>query len=132
MEGYYKGNIKDIDSQEVKVGNSRGTYIQWLITDRQESTYAMRRFVIKPDGFIQLHYHDYFESLYIIDGKCSVNVNGDYMELGRGDFIFIDTKYAHEIRNIEDRDLEFICVINYTENMGITPVYEESEKKHSN
>ncbi len=132
MQGYYKCNINGIESQEVKVGNSRGTYIQWLITDRQESAYAMRRFIIKPDGFIQLHYHDYFESLYIIDGKCSVSVNGDCMELGRGDFIFIDTKYSHEIRNIENRDMEFICVINYTENMGITPVYEESENKHSN
>ncbi|WP_337860922.1 cupin domain-containing protein [Ferroplasma sp.] len=130
MEGYYKKNIKDVESQEVKVGNSKDTYIQWLITDKQEKAYAMRRFIIKPDGFIQLHYHDYFESLYIIKGKCSVRVNKENMELHQGDFIFIDTKATHEIKNTGKIDLEFICVINYTENMKIIPVYEgNSENK---
>jgi quercetin dioxygenase-like cupin family protein len=129
MEGYYKGNIKDVPGQEVKVGNSRGTYIQWLITNKQEKAYAMRRFIIKPKGFIQLHYHDYVESLYIINGTCSVRINKDYMELAKGDFIFIDTKFSHEIKNTGNVDLEFICVINYTDNMDIIPVYEEEGTK---
>lgn len=124
MDGYYKGNIDDIPAQEVQVGNSKDTYIQWLITDKQEKSYAMRRFIIKPGGFIQLHYHDYFESLYIMKGKSDAIVNGDRIQLKAGDFIFIDTKFEHELRNPGKEDLEFICVINYTENMNITPVYK--------
>ena len=125
MNGYYKGNIEDVPAKEVKVGNSKDTYIQWLITDQQEKAYAMRRFIIKPGGFIQLHYHDYFESLYIIKGKCNATVNGEEIKLAAGDFIFIDTRFEHELRNTGKKDLEFICVINYTANMDITPVYRE-------
>ncbi len=125
MEGYYTGNINDVKSDEVKVGKSKGTYIQWLITDKQEKNYAMRRFIIKPEGKIAMHYHDYYESLYFVNGKCSVCVDDKKMELKKGDFIFIDSKHKHEIINNGNEDLEFICVINYTGNMNITALDEE-------
>ncbi|KQB34112.1 MULTISPECIES: cupin domain-containing protein [Acidiplasma] len=125
MDGYYRGNINDVKSSEVKIGNSKDAYIQWLITDRQEKSYAMRRFIIKPNGIIQMHYHDYYESLYIIRGKCIACVNNDSMELKSGDFIFIDSRFKHELINNGSEDLEFICVINYTKNMDIIPVNDE-------
>lgn len=124
MDGYYKGNINDVKSSEVKIGKSKNTYIQWLITDKQEKNYAMRRFIIKPGGNISLHYHDYYESLYIINGKCDAYVDDEKMELKSGDFIFIDSKHKHKIINTGNNDLEFICVINYTENMDITAIDE--------
>ena len=57
-----------IPTKEVKVGNSKDTYIQWLITDQQEKAYAMRidseltkiednqlRITLKPHYFLSLY-----------------------------------------------------------------------------
>ncbi len=124
---FYTGNINNTKMSEVKIGNSRGVYIQWLITKEGQGTvYAVRRFIVKPKGFIQMHYHEYYESLYIIKGKCKVCVgDGKQVELSAGDYIFINSNVKHAIVNEGEEDLEFLCVINYPENMNIIPLNED-------
>ncbi len=122
---YFTGNIKDTPSSEVKIGKSENTFIQWLITKDYGTSYALRRFLVKPKGKIQMHYHEYYESLYIIKGKCKVCVGNDVKNLNPGDFIFINSKVKHAIINDGDEDLEFLCVINYTDDMSIIPLDEE-------
>ncbi len=127
MKGYYTGNVNNTKMDEVKVGKSRDTYIQWLVTRDNNAPYAVRKFTIKPDGFIQMHYHDYVETLYILKGICKTYVNDDLLTLKPGDFIFIDSKHKHRIKNIGTENLEFVCIINYPENMDIIPVEDNYE-----
>ncbi len=125
MKGYYNGNLNDTKMDEVKLGKTKNTYIQWLVTRENNAPYAMRKFTIKPEGFIQMHYHDYVETLFILNGECKTYVDDDLLNLKKGDYIFIDTKHRHKIINTGKEDLEFICVIDYPDNMDIIPVDEE-------
>ncbi len=125
---YYKNNIKNVEASDVRIGNSQGIKIQWLITNKQEKSYAIRRFVFKAGAKMPLHYHDYVESLYILKGKCRICVENNKMDMKEGDFIFIDSKEKHEIYNDNNEELVFLCVIDYPENMDIKTVDDDCFK----
>ncbi|MBW9140928.1 MAG: cupin domain-containing protein [Candidatus Aramenus sp.] len=124
MEFYY-GKSNEVRQDPVKIGKSRESYIRWLVTRDHGAPYAMRKFTIKEKGFIQMHYHDYVETLYILKGKARVCVGKEKLDLEEGDFIFINSRVKHAIVNAGEEDLEFICVIDYPKNMDITPLEEE-------
>ncbi len=124
MEFYY--NKSDAVKQDpVKIGNSRDSFIRWLVTKEHGAPYAMRKFTVKEKGVIQMHYHDYVETLYILRGRAKVCVGNEKLNLEEGDFIFINSRVKHAIVNVGEGDLEFICVIDYPQNMTITPLEEE-------
>ncbi|AAT43524.1 cupin domain-containing protein [Picrophilus oshimae] len=116
------GAIEDVKADDVKFGTSHDVKIRWLVTKDDVKDYAVRKFTVKPNGLISHHYHKYVETLIILNGICRICVENKKMDLKRGDYIFVDTMEKHEIMNPGDTDLEFICVINYPEDMSIKTI----------
>ncbi|BCS93114.1 HTH-type transcriptional activator RhaR [Metallosphaera sp. J1] len=118
---YHISKISQVPSSEVKIKGSRDTFIQWLVTSDHGAHYAVRKFTILPHGRIGMHVHKYQETVIITKGRCTVCVGDKVHELGQGDFIFIDSGVKHAFQNKDDT-LEFFCIIDYPDDMTITPV----------
>jgi len=105
------GHICEVEEEPVDMGE--GTYIQWLITEKEGAlNYIMRRFVIKPGGYIKKHNHPYEHEIYVIKGKGIIgHEKRGEIEVSAGSFAFIEPDVTHWYRNIGDEDWEFICII---------------------
>jgi quercetin dioxygenase-like cupin family protein len=121
----YVGNVSNVPQQDVSslLKGTRGFYVQWLVTkDNGSFKYAVRRFVVKPNGYMPLHNHKYTEAVVILKGKLRVKGDGAAYELGPGDFFFTGPYEPHSIENIGNEDAEFICVISYEDDMTLKPL----------
>lgn len=121
----YVGNVASVPQQDVStmLKGTRGFYIQWLVTkDHGSLKYAVRRFIVKPGGYMPLHNHKYTEAVVILRGKLKVRGNGKVYELGPGDFFFTGPYEPHAIENVGNEDAEFICVISYEDDMTLKPL----------
>lgn len=119
------GNINNVPPEDVSKllrGTRGGFYVQWLITKEHGSKYAVRRFIVKPGGFMPLHNHKYTEAVVILRGKLRVRTDGKIYELGPGDFFFTGPYEPHAIENIGNDEAEFICVISYEDDMSLKPL----------
>lgn len=118
---YLFGNLKEVKIEQVKVPKgSKDAYIQWLVTkDIGNEKFAVRHFVIKPNGIITHHRHKYTEVLVILKGACRICVNNFVKEVHEGDFVFINSYIPHELKNESNEDFEFICIISYEDDMSI-------------
>ncbi|ABW01654.1 cupin domain-containing protein [Caldivirga maquilingensis] len=119
------GNWANVPQQDVSslLKGTRGFYIQWLVTkDHGSVKYAVRRFVVKPGGYMPLHNHKYTEAVIILKGKLRVKGNGVLYDLGPGSFFFTGPYEPHSLENIGDDDAEFICVISYEDDMELRPL----------
>jgi len=90
------------------------TYIQWLITkDKQGApNFAMRRFVLKPGAYVELHQHWNEHEIYIISGE-GVVTSPDNKEkvVKEGNFIFVPGDEPHGYRNDTKDDFVFLCMV---------------------
>jgi len=117
---FFKGEVNSVKSDLVKIGQSKDTFIQWLVTkDQGCESYALRRFTMKPDGIISCHNHKYVETLFILQGKVKVNVADESYVLEPGNFIFINKFVPHELVNVGKDDVIFLCIISYEDDMNI-------------
>jgi Cupin domain. len=85
------GRSSEVPAQDVSqvLPGTKGLFIQWLVTkDDGSDRIALRRFVMKPHGFMPYHKHKYAEAVFIVQGVLKVNVNGVERVLGPGDFFF--------------------------------------------
>ncbi|WP_338598402.1 cupin domain-containing protein [Sulfolobus tengchongensis] len=122
---YYVSNISEVKKEPVQVKGSKGAYIQWLITREKGAHYAVRKFTLEPNGIIPMHLHKYQETVVIVKGKCKVCVANNSYELKEGDYIFIDGGVKHSIINDNNDQLEFFCIIDYTDDMSIQAIDEK-------
>ncbi|AEB95329.1 MAG: cupin domain-containing protein [Metallosphaera sp.] len=118
---YYISNFSNVKKEEVKIKGSKGSFIQWLVTKDHGAHYAVRRFTLEPNGVIAPHVHKYQETVIILKGSTKVCVGREVKELHENDFIFIDSGVEHAFYNGMD-PLEFICIIDYVDDMSIHPV----------
>ena len=121
---FFLSNVQEVKKQEVPIKGSKDAYIQWLVTKDQGAEYAVRRFTLKPHGIIPMHIHKYQETVIIVKGKCKVCVADKVYEMKEGDYIFINSNVKHAFIN-GDEDLEFFCIINYTDDMSIKTLNED-------
>jgi quercetin dioxygenase-like cupin family protein len=118
------GNINNtaIEDASKLLPGTKGFYIQWLITKEHGSKYAVRRFIVKPGGYMPLHNHKYTEAVVLLRGRLRVRTKDGTYELGPGNYFFTAAYEPHAIENIGNEDAEFICVISYEDDMTLKPL----------
>jgi len=105
-------NIHDIPSEEVTMFGSRGTSIQWLWSKDEVPHFALRRFVISPNGEIGIHQHEEEHEIFILSGEGVVfNDSGEEFPIHPQDTLFVPGNEAHGYRNTGNEDLIFLCII---------------------
>jgi mannose-6-phosphate isomerase-like protein (cupin superfamily) len=65
---------------------------------------------LAPGRETQAHYHPQTEEIYyILSGSGEMRIREESQEVGPGDGIIIPPGAAHQIRNIGEEDLVFLC-----------------------
>lgn len=71
----------------------------------------------------QAHYHEDMEEVFIIlNGTVEMKVNSESHRLDAGDAIVIDMREIHSMKNLTDKDLEYVVLGISTEAGGQTVV----------
>jgi quercetin dioxygenase-like cupin family protein len=95
--------------------------IRWLSqagpTDLPE--YGLRFFTIGPDGYIPIHNHFYYQTMYILSGRLSIrshDTNTDEVVeekiMGPNDLVFVPSMEPHSMKNLDDtKSATFLCCI---------------------
>ena len=80
--------------------------------DLMDGRVQMMNWASLPAGSsFQAHYHeDMQETFIILSGRVEMTVDGEVTALDPGDAILIEPREVHSMKNVTDRDLEYIVV----------------------
>lgn len=108
-------NVKAVEAKLLEKIDAVKVRVKYLLTDREGAKkFHMRVFVIEPGGHTSYDQHIYEHEVYILRGKGKIvtikNGGKKEVEIGVGDAILIESNEVHQIFNIGDEPLEFICI----------------------
>ncbi|MHA1238124.1 MAG: cupin domain-containing protein [Candidatus Odinarchaeia archaeon] len=110
----YKGNISNVEVEDVNMEGAKNVKIQWLISKEKGGApnFAMRRFILNVGGRIPKHKHNYEHEIFILEGEGKIGVEGNGEEITKpGDFIYIPPNVYHWYENVGSSQLSFLCII---------------------
>ena len=102
-------HAKDVEEQNVKDADK--TTIQVLISSEEAPNFAMRRFVMKPGGFMPNHTNLLEHEQFVVRGHACININGRAFTVMAGDVVFIPQGAPHWYVNNGNEDFVFLCII---------------------
>ena len=73
--------------------------------------FVIRYFQVPVQSQTFHHAHPHEHGMLILHGKAKIKINEDFYELGPLDSIFISGDDVHQVTNIGDAALGFLCVI---------------------
>lgn len=85
--------MKDRNTHVMKPEDER----QYMLNDKFE---IMEKFGV-PTGALQIHFHNFYEILYIVDGTFNCLIDNTTYYLKRGDFLLIDRNHMHHYQYVE-------------------------------
>jgi len=103
---------QDIAEQKVQEEEAKGVYIRVLIgPDDGAKNFVMRRFRVQPGGHTPRHQHEWEHEVYVLSGKGELGTADGPRTIKAGDVVFIPGGEIHQFKNLENSDLEFLCLI---------------------
>lgn len=102
-------NVNEFESKKVSAGEN--TEFQVLISNNIAPNFAMRKFKIKPNGFMPLHTNLVEHEQYVLKGKAEVVIGNKKIIVKKDDVVFIPANVKHSYKNISDEAFEFLCVV---------------------
>ena len=107
-----KGVVKRAEAialEPVKAG--RATASQVLLGPEDGAPhFAMRRFVMGPDGGMPLHTNLVEHEQYVLTGRARVRIGGADHEVSRGSCLYIPAGVPHSYTVLE-APFEFLCMV---------------------
>lgn len=121
-------NVNDKQDQKIESYPYKGkplkvekVWIRWLTQAGPEGApeYGLRLFTIGPNGFIPIHNHLYYQTMYILTGKLLMLSHDPKTDqivkeqmVGPHDFIFVPTMEPHSMKNLSDKEnVTLLCCI---------------------
>lgn len=86
---------------------------QLLNKENSSKKFALRTYIILPNGHTSLDTHEHEHGVYIMSGSVKVNVNDNEYDLVAGDVIHIGPNETHQFRNSSSENVKFLCVRDY-------------------
>lgn len=94
----------------LEVAAGQGTSMQVLIGSEEAPNFALRKFIMDPDGGMPKHTNFVEHEQYILRGSGIIEIAGETLEVSEGDSIYIPSQVPHSYQAGKD-GLEFICVV---------------------
>ena len=102
-------HMQDVESQVVKAGD--GTTIQVLISSQEGPNFALRRFVMEPDGGMPNHTNTVEHEQYVLRGSAHTGIGEETFDVCAGDVVYIPQGVPHWYQNVGEENFEFLCII---------------------
>ena len=80
--------------------------------------FALRHFVVQPDGHTPLHQHDYEHEVFVVEGTGEAECEGETHIVKAGDVLYIPANDLHQFRNKSDAPFRFLCLVPMTFDCG--------------
>ena len=98
----------------------------WLIGKKEGAeNFAFRYYQVEADGFTRKEQHPYDHGMLILQGEGEVLLGNQTHYISQGDIIHIPPDALHQISNIGDGPLGFLCVIPARREKGGKIVWAE-------
>jgi quercetin dioxygenase-like cupin family protein len=101
---------KNGSRESLEVAAGQGTSRQVLISSEEAPNFALRKFVMDPQGGMPKHTNLVEHEQYILRGTGIIEIAGEAFEVSAGDSVYIPSKVPHSYKAGKD-GLEFICVV---------------------
>ena len=87
--------------------------IKNILVGPQDSSpnFIIRFFQVPVGGSTFDHAHPHEHGMVILHGKAQIEINGETYALNPYDSVFVSGNDHHQVKNIGDTSLGFICVI---------------------
>jgi quercetin dioxygenase-like cupin family protein len=95
----------------MKVEAGEGTTMQVLISSREGPNFALRRFTIKPGGFVPRHTNTVEHEQYVLRGQAAITIGAAKHEVQAGDAVLIPEGEIHSYQNTGNEPFEFLCIV---------------------
>jgi len=106
-------NYENVEAREAEEGASK-LKVRWLITkDVGAENFFMRLFEMEPGGFSPLHSHPWEHEVFILDGEGIVVGGVEERRFKAGDVVFIPPNEKHQLKNVGEKTVKFLCLIPY-------------------
>lgn len=110
------GSAYDWEGQRFRAyGNEGGlkdVTVRWLIGRPEEApNFAIRYFEIAPGGHSRAEQHPHDHGVIILRGRAKVRLGDEEHEVGPMDVVYVSPNEWHQLTNIGEETLGFICVI---------------------
>ncbi len=93
------------------VNAGKGASRQVLIGPDEAPNFALRRFIIEPNGSIPAHTNTVEHEQYVLRGCAKIGIGDEVVEVRTGDVLYIPagTPHWYEVQGTEP--FEFLCVV---------------------
>jgi len=98
--------VHDNDKRFTDHPKFKGVSIAVLVKSEDTAAVSVSQLVIEPGIAIPVHTHDpQIDSILVVAGHGEGYINGDWQEIGPGDYLFVPAEVEHGIRNTGDAPL---------------------------
>jgi len=106
-------HYKEVEAVKAEEGASK-LKVRGLITKEMGAeNFAMRLFEMEPGGHSPLHRHSWEHEVFILEGKGLLAGEGEERGFKEGNVIFIAPNEEHQLKNISEKTVKFLCLIPY-------------------
>lgn len=89
-----------------------GVSVRWLIGPAEGAPhFALRYFEIEPGGWTSLDHHAHDHGVVILRGRGQALLGEEEYQIAFGDVLYIPPNEVHQLRNIGEEPLGFLCII---------------------
>ena len=103
-------HFSDVPAEDMSSGGAQGVQLRLLIGEPDGApNFAMRLISFEAGGRSPHHSHDYEHETFIVSGSGAVEIDGELIELTKGDAVYVPANAVHHFE--ADDGMEMICVI---------------------
>lgn len=105
----YVVNVKDVKEFNIYKGAHKVKVKYLLHAGVGAKRIQYRLFTIGVEGYSPLAKHAHEHEIYMLKGKALFKGGDKEVKCGPGDVIFIPSYEAHQIKNVGDDPVQFLC-----------------------
>ena len=103
---------EDVQPLEINLQEVQGVMKHVLIGPNDDApNFIIRYFQVPINGCTFYHKHPHEHGMLILHGYAKININEEFFDLSPLDVVFVSGDDLHQIINVGDSPLGFICTI---------------------
>jgi mannose-6-phosphate isomerase-like protein (cupin superfamily) len=108
----YSGMVVNQLTEQAPFTTADGSTIRSILdsTNAPVVQQSLAEASLMPGRSTERHYHQISEEIYfVLEGRGTMEINGETREVGPGDAVLIPAGEWHQIRSSDDAEIRFLC-----------------------